>query len=354
MKVIIGGAGITGLAVGAYLEKKTIDYKIFERSDSSSNSITAIQLASNCHFVLQELNLLDGIKNLSIQRSVLNVYSEDRYLTKISVTNSSKEGTLFIRRKDLLSTIASLIPRDKIYYSSTIENISSNEHNVDVSINNKQLTSDLFIGSLGQPSSVVSDFTKTNTIACWGISDISEGIFQEFNNFLFSGLHLVTYPLTNDQTAFTLVFDSIKHPVPINEITLEVLNLITKNKFESLFNCSGSLITKHIYTSKANTWGSERILNIGDAAHALTPHLAQGAAQGLIDAAFLNLNINNENIHDCFYKRNQLLNKLRSEANANKFRYQLGQPFKLLRNIYLKLHNPNYSWLFDSKYELKH
>ena len=130
MKVIIGGAGITGLTVGAYLEKKTIDYQIFERSDNSSNSTTAIQLASNCHFVLQELNLLDDIKNLSIQRSALNVYSEDRYLTKISVTNSSKEGTLFIRRKDLLSTIAALIPRDKIHYASTIENISSNEHNV--------------------------------------------------------------------------------------------------------------------------------------------------------------------------------------------------------------------------------
>lgn len=354
MKVIIGGAGITGLAVGAYLEKKTIDYKIFERSDSSSNSTTAIQLASNCHFVLQELNLLDDIKNLSIQRSTLNVYSEDRYLTEISVTNSSKEGTLFIRRKDLLSTIASLIPRDKIYYSSTIDNISSNEHNVEVAINNKQLTSDLFVGSLGQQSSEISYLTQTNTIACWGISNISEGIFQEFNNFLFSGLHLVTYPLTDDQTAFTLVFDSTKHKVLINEITSDVLNIITKNRFSVLFDSSGPLITKHIYTSKENTWGSKRIINIGDASHTLTPHLAQGAAQGLIDAAFLNLNIKNTNIHDCFYKRNHLLNKLRAEANTNKFRYQLGQPFKLLRNLYLKLHKPNYSWLFDSKYELKH
>ena len=354
MKVIIGGAGITGLAVGAYLEKKEIDYKIFERSDNISNSTTAIQLASNCRFVLRELNLLDDIKQLSIEQSSLNVYSEDRHITNISVTNSSKEGTLFIRRKDLLSTIASLIPTDKISYSSTIENISSTEHSVDVGINNKQLRSDLFVGSLGQQSLAPSDLTKTNTIACWGISNTNESIFQEFNNFLFSGLNLVTYPLTYDQTAFTLVFDSTKHQVPINEITLEVLNLITKNKFISLFDSSAPLITKHIYTSKKNTWGSKRIINIGDAAHTLTPHLAQGGAQGLIDAAFLNLNINNENIHDSFYKRNQLLNTLRSEANANKFRYQLGQPFKLLRNIYLKLHNPNYSWLFDSKYELKH
>ena len=177
MKVIIGGAGITGLAVGAYLEKKAIDYKIFERSDNISNSTTAIQLASNCLFVLQELNLLDGIKNLSIQRSALNVYSEDRYITKISVTNSSKEGTLFIRRKDLLSTIASLIPREKIYYSSTIANISSTEHSVDVAINNKQLRSDLFVGSLGQQSLASPNLTKTNTIACWGISNTNESIF---------------------------------------------------------------------------------------------------------------------------------------------------------------------------------
>ena len=55
--------------------------------------------------------------------------------------------------------------------------------------------------------------------------------------------------------------------------------------------------------------------------------------KGLIDAAFLNLNINSENIHDYFYK----------EANANKFRYQLGHIQAIEK--YLKLHNPNYSWL---------
>ena len=186
------------------------------------------------------------------------------------MTNSSKEGTLFIRRKDLLSNIASLIPRDKIYYSSTIENISSNEHNVDVVINNKQLTSGLFVGSLGQQSLEVSDLTKPTQLHVLVHIVYSEGIFQEFNNFLFSGLHLVTYPLTDDQTAFTLVFDSTKHQVPINDISSEALNLITKNKFSSLFDSSGPLITKHIYTSRENTWGSKRIINIGDAAHTLT------------------------------------------------------------------------------------
>ena len=103
MKVIIGGAGITGLAVGYYLQQKRIDFEIYEESHYPSFSTTGIQLASNCHFVFKELGIYDQIKEASIEKKTLKVYSENHYLNEISVTNNDDEGTFFIRRSDLFS-----------------------------------------------------------------------------------------------------------------------------------------------------------------------------------------------------------------------------------------------------------
>ena len=88
MKVIIGGAGITGLAVGCYLQQKGIDFKIYEESHNPSFSTTGIQLASNCHFVFKELGIYDQIKEASIEKKTLKVYSENHYLNELSVTNN--------------------------------------------------------------------------------------------------------------------------------------------------------------------------------------------------------------------------------------------------------------------------
>ncbi|GIS47268.1 MAG: hypothetical protein Ct9H90mP19_5050 [Gammaproteobacteria bacterium] len=43
-----------------------------------------------------------------------------------------------------------------------------------------------------------------------GISDFSNEFFKSFNNFMFKGMHFVTYPLTKNHTAYTLVFNNSK------------------------------------------------------------------------------------------------------------------------------------------------
>ena len=181
---------------------------------------------------------------------------------------------------------------------------------------------------------------------------------------MYTGMHFVTYPLTKDKTAFTLVMDNSRLSeqyldrlmrIVFNTANKEpkrLLNKLLKDEFKDLINSSRDYVIGEIGGSNFNKWGSGNIVFLGDSAHAITPHLAQGAAQGLIDAAYLNrgfsINIDPE---EFFAKRNLIINKIRSESKLNKNRYQLGMPFKLLRNIYLKLYKPNYGWLFNSKYE---
>ena len=381
MKVIIGGAGITGLAVGCYLEQKGIDFHIFENRDQApgkwtsidNQKSTGIQLASNCHFVFRELGIYDQIKEASMERKNLKVHSERNYLNNLSITNDHDEGTFFIRRGELISILNSLIPTQKISWSTSIvqtvdETSKVNLRTLKIKGNYQEVssehTADLFIDCTGANSRIAKNCDNTNSTAIWGISDYSDEMFKSFNNFMYTGMHFVTYPLTKDETAFTLVMDNsrlseqyldrLMHIVfnTANKEPKRLLNKLLKDEFKDLINSSRDYVIGEIGGSNFNKWGSGNIVFLGDSAHAITPHLAQGAAQGLIDAAYLNSGFStNLNPEEFFAKRNSIINKIRSEAKLNKNRYQLGMPFKLLRNIYLKLYKPNYSWLFNSKYE---
>ena len=65
MKVIIGGAGITGLTLACYLQQNNTEFKIVEQSNTVSNNRSAIQISSNCHFVFEELGTLSDSRCVS-------------------------------------------------------------------------------------------------------------------------------------------------------------------------------------------------------------------------------------------------------------------------------------------------
>ena len=96
MKVIIGGAGITGLAVGYYLQQKGIDFEIYEESHNPSLSTTGIQLASYCHFVFKiwksDENTVYGYNvGIDISESMVLVYKA-RYSYKFDGIDSNGDS----------------------------------------------------------------------------------------------------------------------------------------------------------------------------------------------------------------------------------------------------------------------
>ena len=98
MKVIIGGAGITGLAVGYYLQQKRIDFEIYEEFHNPSFSTTGIQLASNCHFVFKELGIYDQIKEASIEKKTLMSSHQYRFFVLKTTSLVKWNGIKFILR----------------------------------------------------------------------------------------------------------------------------------------------------------------------------------------------------------------------------------------------------------------
>ena len=352
MKVIIGGAGITGLTLACYLQQNNTAFKIVEQSNTVSHNRSAIQISSNCHFVFDELGVLNLIKSKAIQEPILNVYSNDQLLNKLSVTNIKEEGTLFIRRKDLISILMSKLSNENSIINLKIENVIESAEHVEACTSQGSLKGDLFIDCLGINSLHESNIRDTKSIGIWGISNNNNEPYKTFNNFLLKDKHLVTYPLTNSQTAYTLILNEQKIDISEENLSVETIKYIMPQSHHKLIDETQDLVVKRIYESNRIEWGKGKVISIGDAAHSITPHLAQGAAQGAIDASFLAKNIEEgKELILALKKRDSLLQKIKLESHLNKRRFQMGYPLSILRNLFLRLYKPKYNWLFNSKYE---
>jgi len=352
MKVIIGGAGITGLTLACYLQQNNTEFKIVEQSNTVSNNRSAIQISSNCHFVFEELGVLNLIKSKAIQEPMLNVYSNNQLLNKLSVTNKKEEGTLFIRRRDLISILMSKLNDDNSIINHKIKNVIEQKHDIEIITDQVAMKGELFVDCLGINSLNESNIVDTKSIGIWGISNNTNELYKKFNNFLLKDKHLVTYPLTNSQTAYTLILNSHKIDIFEEDLSVKTIKNIMPKKYHELIDETEDLVVKRIYESKRIEWGKGKVISIGDAAHSITPHLAQGAAQGAIDASFLAKSIKEgKELILALKQRDSLLKKIKLESHLNKRRFQMGYPLSMLRNLFLRLYKPKYNWLFNSKYE---
>jgi salicylate hydroxylase len=106
------------------------------------------------------------------------------------------------------------------------------------------------------------------------------------------------------------------------------------------------------------TDGSSRIL-IGDAAHAMTPFAAQGAAMAIEDAYELaGVTTGNAALSDAliFFERNRQhrISRVRSRGAFNKFAYHARGPVRVARDLVLKMRRPeqvaaDLDWLYGYK-----
>jgi salicylate hydroxylase len=98
---------------------------------------------------------------------------------------------------------------------------------------------------------------------------------------------------------------------------------------------------------------------IGDAAHAMTPFAAQGAAMAIEDAYELaGVSTGNAPLSDAllFFERNRQhrVSRVRSRGAFNKFAYHARGPVRIARDFVLKMRRPeavaaDLDWLYGYK-----
>ena len=337
MSINIYGAGIAGLSLAASLSDNHFEnYKIFEKASDIRKSDTAIQLGFNCFQALKDLGVLELVKNKSILTNSLNIYSKNNFLKKTNIKSS-----LFIKRNDLIEILLSKISSNKIVFNQKFND-------------KKTFKTDLNIDATGG-----RDGVDSGRIASWGVSNLSanhDKMFKELNLFMYPGMHLVTYPLIDNQLSWTYIRKS--NTKKNNNIVKDILYPINDRNFEALIS---KTIRLH-FKNKCNYLNdNKKVLEIGDAAHQFLPHLAQGATQSLIDGLFVSKYliknnfdeyIDNQKFSDFSRGRLKLLNKINFQSRINADVFQIENQFiSSVRDFVIRFKTPSYNWLFNSYYE---
>lgn len=305
MKITIIGGGIAGLTTALALNKLGFDCKVFERAKQLNEVGAGIWLQPNSLKVLDWLELGDLVREsgtLLNQVDITNAQLIPFKKTKQEVVQDEKGNKIVaIHRATLQKILFEAIPEGIVHLGYEFKSLEQNENQVRVSVGDKQIDADLLIGADGINSKIRDDiFSQTSKRfsgqTCWrGISDIrlpdefqSAGI-ESWGKRIRFGFSQVT----ENQVYWFAVKNAPQNGIDnTNTIKAElknyfsdfhplVLDIIEHTKAEKIIRNDISDL------KRLDKWHKDKVVLVGDAAHATTPNMGQGAGQGIEDAYYL-------------------------------------------------------------------
>ena len=295
--VNIIGAGIGGLTTALTLQQKGLNVKIFESSAEIKPVGAGIIMANNAMQVFQKLGIQDKIEKAGNKISYMKI--TDTQLNTISVVDlteyEKKYGVhnIAIHRGELQKILANEVGYDNINLSKRLSKIEKTEVFKLTFEDNSAVESKLVIGADGIKSVVRNQLFQESTLRnanqkCWrGICeiDLPEKYHNELNEawgrgkrFGFvkiSNQKVYWYALTNSKNTKS---DEVNLTEMFSEFHSDILKIISATGKKQII-VSDIIDLKLIYK-----WQGENVCLIGDAAHATTPNLGQGACQAIEDA----------------------------------------------------------------------
>ena len=305
MTIDIIGAGIGGLTTAIALRQKGFEVRIFERAAQLQPVGAGIVLAANAMQVFRELGIADA---LVARGCVLEqAYITDQDLTPLSTTNwqylEQHYGvkTLGIQRGALQEVLLSQIPEACLHLDHALDTLTWTEEKAILKFSNgRTVESACVLGADGINSKVrqalypESQYRKAQQ-CCWrGLAQMSLPA-PHTNNLVEAwgeGIRFGFLPV-DDQRVYWFAVETTS---PKQELT-PIPKL--PQRFKGFAPLVGDLLaatpTDQIHEDHLRDlvplpqWHQGVVGLLGDAAHAPTPNLGQGAGQAIEDARVLAL-----------------------------------------------------------------
>jgi len=294
------GAGIGGLTTALILKQRGLNVNIFESSAEIKPVGAGIILANNAMQVFQKLGIQAKIENAGNEISFMKI--TDSQLKSLSVVSLSEYeqkynvSNIAIHRGELQKILANEIGFDRINLSKRLSKIEKADLFKLTFEDNSTFESRLVIGADGIKSVVRNQLFEKGTLRnpnqiCWrGICEID--LLQKYQNELneawgkgkrfgfvkISDKKVYWYALANSKNLEPSTVNLIEF---FSEFHFDILNIISATKTEQI------VVSDIIDLKPIDKWQDENVCLIGDAAHATTPNLGQGACQAIEDAYVL-------------------------------------------------------------------
>lgn len=368
--VYIAGAGVAGLTLALALGKFGARVVVLERSKDVQPLGTGVQISPNARRVLNQLGLDKAVKANSFEPAGLDVYA---FRSRLPVTTLPLGESVIERygapyavmhRADLVDALAKALKRFanvELLFGVRSFDAVSHSRGVSVTIDTadgegRSGRAFAFIGADGVNSRTRTamlegpDARYSGSVAWRALIDIEamhgQVALDSTSLLLGPGFHAVCYPLPRHGKINVVLIAKEKRELALGEAPPRAPSLpwamLKSPRFEQLMQAAEGLWGYWpILTVEADNWFNGNIGLIGDAAHAMLPFQAQGAAMAVEDAAILAPLLMTEPSAESALARFTMMRRPRMQRVVKRSRnngriYHLEWPFSAARNLVIR------------------
>ena len=379
--IVIVGGGIAGLCAAIAFARRGCRVEIFESSSSLDEVGAGLQLSPNVTRLMQSLGLADRMYTVMAEPPSLALLSASdlKTLSEIPAGDFARRRWRapygVIHRADLQAVLADAVSEDplcRLHLDRTVNSGSEAEIGSQL-MQETGAEPDLIIAADGVWSTIrdgapgTTPATFSGRVAWRGLADPQdcEAILspERVNAFLGPDTHLVTYPLghrgvinavavtpgASTNQGWDNTGDVSELRSRLTGWNRKIVSMLDRISWQSwpLFEVRNTCFLA----------GSKTVL-IGDAAHAMTPHAAQGAAMAIEDACALAAcfeasgNVAEIALPKFSALRTPRIARVRKRGDFNRFVYHARGPIRIGRDAVLSIRPPeklaaDLDWLYS-------
>ena len=300
MKIAIVGAGIGGLTAAALLNEQGHEVKIFEKNSQVSEVGAGIGIGGNVIEKLGKHDLAKGIKNVGQVIDTMEVLDDkNNMLSKMKLKKNTVNLTM--TRQSLIDIIKSYVPNQMIFTNHHVTDIDNGALKVTLHFETQEQESfDLCIGADGIHAKT-REVTVPNSKPIYQGYTVFRGLVEDVDikhtniakEYWSKKGRVGIVPLLNNQAYWFISINAKEKDTKMqsygkphlqarfNHFPNEVRKILDKQS-------ETDILLHDIYDlNPLKTFIYQRVVLLGDAAHATTPNMGQGAGQAMEDAIIL-------------------------------------------------------------------
>lgn len=311
MRIAIAGAGIAGLTTALLLARSGYGVDVFEQASSLSEVGAGLQISPNAGRILEQIGLGPTLDHLSTRPLAIDMRGavSGRIIVSLPLAKASvRYGAPYrlIHRADLQGVLLNAAIADRgisLHLGSPIGDPESMPSGMRFTVDNVPHEVDLLIGADGVRSSIRTFVSGPNGRQIAGRTawrstfpavrapvDLPR---DKTTVFLGDRTHVVVYPIRSGNEINVVAIteepwagDGWNEPGEAADLSAHFRN--ASSLLQETIAASSSW-TRWCLSAvdPAGSWKHGRVALVGDAAHAMLPFLAQGAAMAIEDAAIL-------------------------------------------------------------------
>ena len=335
MKTTIVGGGITGLTTAIALKKLGIETKVYEKTPQLGETGAGIMLQPNAMKVLNHIGIGEAICDVGKSIDQFEIADQQLKPYRQLKTNFDTTKIIAIHRARLHKVLYDALPSDVVSLNQEYLSHQQNENLVSVEFSNAKVETQILLGADGIHSNLAKQLfnakSRYSGQTCWrGIAHMSlpADLANRGKECWGENIRFGFVSISDTEVYWFAVAMAPEHqkdePAERKAMLMEKYKNFHPLIHEIIQNTDETKMIRNDISDleRLNCWYKDSICLLGDAAHATTPNMGQGACQGIEDAYYISRALSsNDNLKAAFLQFEQERRKKVDHVVNNSWRF---------------------------------